>query len=343
MPGQADTAPSLDDVAEFLFDNPGADTRIEPGETPQNDEAPAVRKHADKADSTAEESPDDESGDHPDETEDPDQEPEEGEGEEEAADESASRTSGLKFKVPVKAEDGTDTTIEVDEKELIAGYQRHSRFTQLTQELSKREEQAYQVVQKKLDEGRQHYLHETQKVHMAIRTLAGLKSDEEMAALAQSDPNAWVAENARAQAIHGVLRQIEEGIRSDAGKADQVQRETAQAEFHKAWGVLGKEGIDKPKLQAIFDGVHDAYGVPKEKLAKVTDPALVLILRDAMKFRELDKKAAGIKKVVEKAPPVPAARQPVPQANRANKQLDTRFRSGKASTRDLGRWLELNT
>jgi len=339
MPGQAQAAPTLDDVAELLFDNPEADSRIEPGETTHNDDAPA--RKVDKAE-PSDESPDDESGDHPDDTADPDADPDQDPEDDDADPESASRTSGLKFKVPVKAEDGTDSTIEVDEKELIAGYQRHSDYTRKTMELGQREEQALQTVQKRLDEGRQHFLHEAQKVHMAIRTLAGLKSDEEMAALAQSDPSAWVQENARAQAIHGVLRQIEESIRSDAGKATQQQNEAAQAEFHRAWGVLGKEGIDKPKLQAIFDGVHEAYGVPKEKFAGVRDPALVLLMRDALKFRELDKKAAGIKKVVEKAPPVPAARQPVPQATRANKQLDTKFRSGKASTRDLGRWLELN-
>lgn len=341
MPGQADQAPTLDDVAELLFDNPEADSRIEAGEAAQKqDDAPARR--ADKAAPDEEESPDLESGDHPDEEADADAEPEEGE-EEEEADEAASRTNGLKFKVPVKAEDGTDTTIEVDEKELIAGYQRHADYTRKTQELSTREERAYQVVNQRLEEGRTHYLAEAQKAHQAIVMLAGLKSDQEMAALAQSDPNAWVAENARTQAIHGVLRQIEEGMRAEAGKATQEQQQTAQADFHRAWGVLGQEGIDKPKLQQIFEGVHELYGVPKEKFARVTDPALVLMMRDALKFRELDKKTAGIKKQVAKAPPVPAARQPVPQATRANKQLDTRFRSGKASTRDLGRWLELNS
>lgn len=339
MPGQADTAPTLDDVAELLFDNPEADSRIEAGEAArEQDEAPARR--ADKAE-PEEENPEDASGDHPDEEADPDAEPEE-DPEEGEAEEAASRTSGLKFKVPVKAEDGTDTTIEVDEKELIAGYQRHADYTRKTQDLSQREERAYQVVNQRLEEGRTHYLQEAQKAHQAIVMLAGLKSDQEMAALAQTDPNAWVAENARTQAIQGVLRQIEEGMRAEAGKATQEQQQAAQADFHRAWGVLGQEGIDKPKLQAIFEGVHEHYGVPKEKFARVSDPALVLLMRDALKFRELDKKAAGIKKEVAKAPPVPAARQPVPQATRANKQLDSRFRSGKASTRDLGRWLELN-
>ena len=339
MPGQADTAPTLDDVAELLYDNPESDSRIEQGEASLDDAAPARR--ADKAEPSAE-NPGDDPGDHPDGEAETDPDAEEAEGEEEA-DETASRTSGLKFKVPVKAADGTDTTIEVDEKELVAGYQRHADYTRKTQELGQREEQAYRVVNQKLEEGRQHYLQEAQKSHQAIVMLAGLKSEQEMAALAQSDSSAWVAENARAQAIHGVLRQIEEGMRAEAGKVTQQQNEAAQADFHKAWGVLGQAGIDKPKLQAIFEGVHEAYGVPKEKFARVSDPALVLLMRDALKYRELDKNAAGIKKQIAKAPPVPAARQPVPQATRANKQLDTRFRSGKASTRDLGRWLELNS
>lgn len=335
-------APSLDDVAELLFDNPEADSRIEPGEAPPTPERAPVRR-ADKAGPDAEENPDDESGDHPDENADPDADPDEGEDDEEG-DETASQTSGLKFKVPVKAEDGTDTTVEVDEKELIASYLRHSDYTKKTQQLAERETQAFQVVNTRLEEGRQHYLQEAQKAHQAIVMLAGLKTPQELAVLAQTDPSAWVAENARTQAIQGVLAQIESGIRSEVndGPAAQQQKAAAQADFQRAWGVLGQEGIDKPKLQAIFEGVHEAYGVPKEKFAQVSDPKLVLLMRDALKFRELDKKAAGIKKQVAKAPPVPAARQSIPQETRAIKQVTSRIRSGKGSMHDLGRFLELN-
>lgn len=330
MSGQADTAPasSLDDVAQLLFDNEGADAPI--------DERSNARGSEPEEDNSepAEELADDESDEQPG----PDDEPEGDEPEGDAQ----SPTSKDLIEVRVAGADGAEVTEKVTLDELKASYLRHSDYTRKTMELGERERQATELVSTKLNEGRTHYLQEAEKAHRAIVMLAALRSPEEMAVLAQTDPSAWVAENARTQAIQGVLNQIEQGMRTEAQQGQSQTLEQQRAAYTSAWGELGKHGIDRPKLVEIFEGVHSTYGVPKDKLTKVTDPALVQIMNDAMQFRALQTRAATLKKTVEKAPPMPAARQPIPQQTRVSKQLNARFNSGKASTRDLGKWLEMN-
>ncbi|VTU37038.1 hypothetical protein [Variovorax sp. PBL-E5] len=328
MDGQAESGPeSVDDLAQFLVDNPEADAK---------DEATERREPSRKADnSDADENPDDESGAGP--AEDPDDEDAEGDHDEESDD--ADKRPSLKFKVPVKGEDGADTTIEVDEKELIAGYQRHADYTRKTMEMANQSREAAQVVTKQLEEGRSYYLHQAQMAHTLVRTLAGLRSPQEMAALAQTDPSQYVQETARERAINDVLAQIEQGMHHETQQGEQQTQQQMQQEFQRAWGVLGQQGIDKPKLQKIFEGIAKEYSVPKERFAKVSDPALVLIMRDAMAYRELKTKAATVKPKSGDAPRLPAARQAVPEREKVSKTVAARFKSGRAKVDDLAAFL----
>lgn len=330
MDGQPETGPeSVDDLAQFLVDNPEADG---------SGEAPERKEPSRKADnSEAQENPDDDSGAGP--AEDAEEDAEE-ESTEEPDD--ADKRPSLKFKVPVKGEDGADTTIEVDEKELIAGYQRHADYTRKAMELGNREREAHQVVTKQLEEGRNYYLHQAQVAHTLVRTLAGLRSPQEMATLAQTDANLYVQETARERAINDVLGQIEQGMHHETQQGEQLSHQQQVQEYQRAWGVLGQQGIDKPKLQKIFEGVAKDYGVPRERFAKVTDPALVLIMRDAMAYREIKNKAATVKPKPGDAPRLPAARQAVPNREKVNKAVAARFKSGRAKVDDLAAFLHAN-
>src|SRR5437868_8676563 len=119
--GQADNGPgTTDDLVQFLVDNPGADI--------EEEDQPSEESLADNPEESTEEAASDDDSDK-EESEQPEEKP-----------------SGLKFKVPVKGADGTDTSIEVDEKELIAGYQRHADYTRKTQDLADREREVTQQV-----------------------------------------------------------------------------------------------------------------------------------------------------------------------------------------------------
>lgn len=306
---------SIDDIAQFLVDNPEADTEEEsnPSEESQEDNSEESAESAEDAAS------DDES-------------------DEEESERPKEKPSGLKFKVPVKGEDGADTAIEVDEKELIAGYQRHADYTRKTQELANKEREVTQQVATKLEEGRTHYLQQAQLARAAVLQLAGLKSPQELAQLAHSDPSQWVLEQQRAQAVHGVLAQLEQGMSYEQQQATQKQQEEHSKEVSRAWGVLGQHGIDKPKLTQIYEKASAKYSLPKEMLNSLTNPQVVLVLRDALAFQELKDKRASVVKKATDAPKLPQ-RQSVPKNEQQDKRLNQRFSSGKAKLSDLAAYI----
>ena len=314
--GQADTSPeTLDDLASFLVDNPEADEK----ENTPNAEEP----DEDNSDSeTDEDAPADDEDD---------------ESESEDAKEQA---SDLKFKVPVKGEDGTESTVEVDQKELIAGYQRHSDYTRKTMELADKERQAFQVVTTKIEEGRNHYMQQAQLAHAAVQRLAGLRSPEDMAQLAQTDPASWVQEQQRAAAINGVLQQLEMGVNQERAHSHQQQQQAKAQQYDRAWLELKKDGIDKPKLAGIFKTITSKYGISSEQLANVDNPDVVRIMRDAAAYQDLLGRKSAVTRKAQEAPKLPAQRQSVPRNEAKSKAINQRFTNGKAKLNDLAAFLE---
>lgn len=310
LDGQGADAPeSMDDLAKFLVDNPEADEHEEEEAATQDE---------------PEEGSDESTADE----------------DEESSEDEPEQQATRKHKVTVKGEDGADQEIEVEEKELIAGYQRHADYTRKTQELGNREREVTQALAAKHQEMQGHYLQQAQTARAAIFQFAGLKSSQEMAALAQTDPTAWVQEQQRAQAVQGVLSQIEQGIQQEKAKQDQQQQQALADAHQKAWTVLKGEGIDEPKLRALYDKAAKNYGLTKEDLASVMDPKAVLVLRDAVAYQELKAKKAEVKKQADKAPPLPASRQPVPKNEQRMKTINARFRSGQAKLSDLAAVIE---
>jgi hypothetical protein len=318
--GQAGNSPgSIDDLAQFLVDTPEADSEPTNEEEGQTSDEPSSEDNSDESnDEDAPADEDDESSEEP--------EP----------------TSDLKFKVPVKGEDGTESIVEVDQKELIAGYPRHADYTRKTQALGEREREITQVVSQKLQEGQNYYMQQAQMAQAAVRQLAGLRSPEEMAHLAQTDPASWVQEQQRERAITGVLAQLEQGVKRERQQTQAQMAEATQKQISQAWGVLGQKGIDKAQLVKIYETVTEKYGVPPEHLAKVTDPTLVLMMRDAAAYQGLKDKKAQVVQKAQVAPKMPAARQSVPKQEKQDKALNAKFASGRAKLKDLAAYLANN-
>lgn len=323
MDGQADTAPvTADDVAAFLIDNPDADGAETNEELTPNADAPEGDEPEDNADAeTDDESPDDD-------------------GEDDAADK-PDPTSTRKFKVTIKGDDGADVQQDVDEKELIAGYTRHSDYTRKTQELARREEQAVEVVRTKVTEAQNHYVQQAQMAQALVAHLAGMKSPEEMQHLAVNDPAAYVAESARAQQIQHVIGGLQNRWQQEQFQQQQQQQQALQKSFSQCWGVLGNKGIDKPKLQHIFETVSKDYGIDQERFATLNDPAVVLVMRDAVAYRELQKKTAEVKKKAASAPRLPPQHN-VPRNETRDKRLSERLRTGRGSRDDLASFIAQN-
>ena len=317
MDGQAELAPiSTDELAQFLIDNPASDGADETEDT--NEPTDAAPSNEDtEAPETEDDSPDD-----------PDDESEE----------KPDPTSGRKYKVTVKGEDGADLTQEVDEKELIAGYQRHADYSRKTAELARREEQAVEIVRAKVSEAQNHYVQQAQMAQALVARLAGLRSPEEMLELSRQDPAAYVAEQARQQQVHSMIAGLQNQWQQEQFRAQQDQQAALQQSFARCWGVLGQKGIDKPKLQHIFDSYSKYYGISPERFATLNDPAVVLSMRDAVAYQELQKKKSEVTQKAAAAPRLPQ-KSPVPRADTQDKKRVERLRSGRGSRDDLAAFI----
>lgn len=316
MDGQAEMAPlSADDVAQFLIDNPEADGADDQQEQVPTDESTSTEDtDAPETDDDSPDDADDESDDQPD------------------------PTSGRKYKVTVKGEDGADLEQEVDEKELVAGYQRHADYSRKTAELARREEQAVEVVRAKVSEAQNHYVQQAQMAQALVARLAGLRSPEEMLELSRQDPAAYVAEQARQQQVHSMIAGLQNQWQQEQFRAQQDRQEALQQSFARCWGVLGQKGIDKPKLQHIFETVSKDYGISQDRFATLNDPAVVMVMKDAVAYRELQKKKSEVTQKAAAAPRLPQ-KSPVPRADTQDKKRVERLRSGRGSRDDLAAFI----
>lgn len=322
MSGHADTAPdSLSDLASFLGDTPDA-------ESPDED-----MEHDESDDSTAE-------GDTEEEESDGQEEPDDDESDDEEAEDTPAPER--KLKVTVKGDDGTDQEIEVDEAEVVKGYQRQADYTRKTQELAQREHQAVEILKAKHDEFAQDYLSKAEASRAAIVQLAGLRGEDEMAQLAQSDPAAWVAENQRRQSIVTVLGQLDQQISAERQEIERRQAEAmhqARSEmFQRSWAELQKDGIDREKLAKAYSDVSKAYGFAGDELAQVLDHRQVRVMLDALAYRQLKEQKAVVQKKVDAAPKLPQKATPTVK-DRKTQQLEGRFKGGRAKLGDLASYL----
>lgn len=322
MSGHADTAPdSLSDLASFLGDTPDAESPDEDMEHDESDDSTAEGDTEDEESDGQEESEDDESDD------------------EEAEDTPAPER---KLKVTVKGDDGTDQEIEVDEAEVVKGYQRQADYTRKTQELAQREHQAVEILKAKHDEFAQDYLSKAEASLAAIVQLAGLSGEDEMAQLAQSDPAAWVAENQRRQSIVAVLGHLDQQIAVERQEIERRQAEAMQQArsemFQRTWAELQKDGIDREKLAKAYSDVSKAYGFSGDELAQVLDHRQVRVMLDALAYRQLKEQKTAVQKKVDAAPKLPQKATPTVK-DRKSQQLEGRFKGGRAKLNDLASYL----
>lgn len=323
MSGQADTAPEsggLADLASFLADTP---------ETESNEQ--------DEKQTTADETTSDEADPvevATDEQEPADDEPQ-GDDEEEPA-------PIEKITVKVKGENGEDETLELTPDDIAASYLRQRDYTRKTQELAKRENEAVEFLTKKHEEIRSQYLSQAELTRAAIVQMAGIKSEDEMAALATTDPSAWVAESQRQRQIGNYLNQLSQQIDGEKqqAKAQEEQRtqQQRQKQFSEAWDVLSKDGIDKEKLSKIYGGATEKYGFSSEELATVYDHRMVRVLKDAVAYQALKAQKPAVMQKAQNAPRMPS-RQAAPAQERIDKALDNKFKSGRAKLNDLAAYL----
>jgi len=324
MSGHAESAPEsggLADLASFLADTPETDP-IEEEEAPAEDSPEASDTETEAND-----------------------QPEESEGEEPTEEEDLEApTPDRKIKVPVTDDEGKPTgeTQEVTEEELIKGHLRQAVLTKKTQALAERENQSFNLLAQKHDEITKQYAEKTELVMSAVSRILAIKSPAEMAQLARDDPATWVQESERQRQINEFIGSLDNEIKSERTQAQKRADEARAAQTEqikqKSWAELEKAKIDEPKLRNIYTSVMKTYGYKPEEMSGINDYRLVLALQDAVAYRELKAKAPEVTKKAQDAPRLPSKQATVAQ-DRQRKELDNRFKSGRAKLNDLAAYL----
>ena len=311
---QALEADGLNDLAPFLADTPEEESDEQDEEQTTVDESTA---DSDTDEPTNDEQ--DEEGDEPDEP-----------------------APVEKITVKVKSDDGEEETLELTPDDIASSYLRQKDYTKKTQALAERENQAVQVLTQKHEEMRSQYLSQAELTRTAIVNMAGIKSPDEMAQLANSDPAAWVAEQQRQQQIGNYLNQLNQQIEGEKQQAQQQQNarnaQSTKKQFDASWAELQKDGIDKTQLQKIYGSVSKAYGYAAEESSNVYDHRLVRMMKDATAYRDLQAQKSETTKKLQAAPRMPSRQTPPAQKAR-DLALDNRFKSGRAKLNDLAAFL----
>ena len=319
MSGQAETAPdsqdvSLDSLAEFLSEDPEKESpevqdAEESGEIEevQLDEAEAIESD-DESDEEVEAEP----------------------------------TPERKIAVPVKADDGTETTIEVSEQELVKSYERQADYTRKTQALATRENEAVQVFHAKHEELRDAYIQRAELATQAVVRLAGFLSDDEMLQLAANDPAACVQENQRQNKIRQILGTLEQQTKAERQQAindsQNRQAQALQAVQQNTRAELEKVNIRLPEVIKIYQGISKNFGLAPKEFEGVNDHRVIKILQAAVAYCELKDKAPQVTQKAKDAPRMPS-KQTTPASERSRIELNNKFKSGRAKLNDLAAYL----
>lgn len=311
----------MSDLVSFLADTP--------------DEESTDQKEANQAEESTGEEADTDAEANDEQDIDPDA-PDDGED----VDEPAPVEAKITFKV--KGEDGKEETVEATTEDIAKSYMRQQDYTKKTQALAERETQAVQFLTQKHEEIRANYLQQAELTRAAVVQMAGIKTEAEMAQLANSDPAAWVAENQRQRQINSYLNTLNQQIEGEKqqaqAQAEQRIQQQIKQQFDAAWAELSKDGIDKPKLQKIYGDASSNYGFTDAELANVYDPRLVRVLRDAAAYRTLQAQKPAVMQKVQNAPRMPS-RQSAPAQERRDQALEQKFKTGRAKLNDLAAFL----
>lgn len=244
------------------------------------------------------------------------------------------RTS-QKFEVTVTGDDGKEEKLTVDHQERGAGYLRHRDYTRKTQELASQSREAATLIEGKLSEGMSKAAQATQFALDAIRALAGFMSEQEMANLAVQNPQAYVAERARVDAINSRLNALQGQIEQIKQAGEQQAKEAKQRALAHCWTVLRDNEIDEKQLGAIFSDIATRYGVPRERFQNLDDPSLVLIMRDAKALNDLRAKAASVRKDGARAPVAQPRAASTRNQGDARADFARKAKAGRAGIGDL--------
>lgn len=217
---------------------------------------------------------------------------------EDAGDHEQTQTKRYTVKVDGKA-------LEVDENELLAGYQRQADYTRKTQALSE-ERRAFEAERQALAAERQHYAQQLAGLIQQIRAEASQEPD--WTTLARERPDEYIVQRAvwdqrqaklQAATLHHqqiLLRQQEE---MQKAQREHLKREQERLiEALPDWKDPAKAQAEKAGIVSYLQGA----GYTDEEISGLADHRAVIVARKAMMYDALMAKRPEVEKKVAAAP-----------------------------------------
>lgn len=212
--------------------------------------------------------------------------------------------------------------VEVTLDELLRGYSRTQDYTRKTQELAEQRKAATQYAEQ-MRAGREQLAVYLTELEQSIKDQQPQEPD--WVKEQQENPDQFAAKWAqwsqykeRMAALAQERQRAQEAVMRD--QAAHHQQRLAEAreklvEIIPAWKDAAKAKTEKAKMVAVAE----EYGYTQDELRQVTDPRIMAVLRDAMLFRDLQKKKPVISERIEKV----KAATPGPSGNRKPKSKAT--------------------
>lgn len=235
-----------------------------------------------------------------------------------------------KYKVKAAGEE-----IEVDEDELIKGYQRSKDYTKKSQEVAE-QRKAIEAERAKLSQVEQERQAYAQRLQAIDQFLSKQLQGENLESLKETDPIGYavkVAERTEKEKQLAVIRAEQQRI-AQVQQAEQQQKLQAhlQSEAQKLVDVIPEFGTEKGQdLKRQIREYALNIGYSEQDLANLYDHRAVLALYKAMKFEKLQQAKPDAMKRVQEAPKVlKAGTSTPPTKSDADKKAMQRLReSGK--------------
>lgn len=229
-----------------------------------------------------------------------------------------------KFRVPALEGDGYE---ELTPEELKAQRLMQKDYTRKTQEVAEERKRIAELKQATEAEAQRRIDKLENDLTVTARLIQSFDAQVDWDRLEAEDPATYLMEKRKqAQRIQAWehARNEAESLKAEQRKARRAQEAERLVQAIPDWLDAEKAKTDAQKL---IDGASQ-YGLTAADIDNFDDHRLVLMLRDAIRLRELEAKKSTVKEQVEKAPVLAkpgAVNQGNPQAlavHRAIKQVD---------------------
>lgn len=198
-------------------------------------------------------------------------------------------------------------TVEVDETELVQGYQRQADYTRKTQELAA-QRQAAQAEAQAIAAERQKYAAGLEQLNAYLQSTAPTPPD---ASLIDADPveymrqrDAYERHVMHSQAVAAEQARIKEQVRADMAKSHQAAVAQERARLLEAIPDWKDEAKAKKEVSAVREFL-ESHGITRQEIENLTDSRSVVIARKAMLYDQLMSKGQKVQQAkVSEAPKV---------------------------------------